>query len=159
MFEFIKKLHILLEAQKPVGDYAALSLSDTSITAIKDWAHVHNVKIDDEYELHITTAYSKTPFEYDWTTLETDLDNVEAQPTEFDVFETPNTQTKLLVVRVKCPYATKRFKEYMKCGAEYDYDEYLPHITLSKEWSGELPDVSTLPRIVLASEYHTKLED
>jgi hypothetical protein len=159
MFEFIKKLQLLLEAKKPAGDYAALSLSATSTAAIKKWALNHNIEVDEEHDLHITTAYSKTPFEYDWTTLGVDLENVEAVPIKFDVFETTNSKTKLLVVLVDCPYASQRFSEYMDHGAEYDYDEYRPHITLSKEWSGDLPDISTLPKIMITSEYHSKLEE
>jgi hypothetical protein len=159
MFEFIKKLQLLLEAKKPAGDYAALSIHHTSVTAIKKWALKHNVEVDEEYDLHITTAYSRVPFEYDWNTLGVDLENVEAVPIKFDVFETTNSKTRLLVVLVDCPYASQRFDEYVDYGAEYDYDEYRPHITLSKEWSGELPDVSTLPKIIITSEYHSKLED
>jgi hypothetical protein len=98
MFEFIKKLQLLLEAKKPAGDYAALSIHHTSVTAIKKWALKHNVEVDEEYDLHITTAYSRVPFEYDWNTLGVDLENVEAVPIKFDVFETTNSKTRLLVV-------------------------------------------------------------
>lgn len=54
-----------------------------------------------------------------------------AKPTELHVFETFDKK-RALVIKLDCPYLEERHKYLMqKYNLEYDYDEYIPHITLS----------------------------
>lgn len=168
MFDFIKKLlPVISESVSPTGDYAALTLSKASAEAITAWASKHGIIVESDYEdaqLHITTVYSKTCVEYDWSVLDSNIKGETATATGFDVFTTPNSGKSCLVLLVDCPYAVERFNEYMKAGASFDYDAYTPHITLTTKWAEaadkSLPPLTDFPNpIVLASEYHDKLDD
>lgn len=55
-------------------------------------------------------------------------------------FKILGTDKKVLVMELYCPRATQLHNMFMeKYGATHDYPEYIPHITVAKDFTGEVP--------------------
>jgi hypothetical protein len=56
-------------------------------------------------------------------------------------FRVLGEETKVLVVELYCPNATRLHDLFMdKYGATHDYDGYIPHITVAKNFTGPVPN-------------------
>ena len=123
----------LREAEiKEKGIYVAVkynqSAGDDLLEFIKKYQIPSTLKAED---FHTTLIYSRK-----WADIK-ELDEnmgdseIIAKPTELHVFETFDKK-RALVIKLDCPYLEERHKYLMqKYDLEYDYDEYIPHITLS----------------------------
>lgn len=124
---------ILKEAEiKEKGIYVAVkynqSAGDDLLDFIKKYKIPSTLKAED---FHTTLIYSRK-----WADIK-ELDEnmgeseIIAKPTELHVFETFDKK-RALVIKLDCPYLEERHEYLMqKYDLEYDYDEYIPHITLS----------------------------
>jgi len=148
-----------IEEANTNGTYSAYHLTDHSaqqlMTFVKELG-IPNPVLPNDY--HITTMYSRAPVDYT-----PDVGrNIVVEPVSYQVFNTQKSKSCLLVLRVESPELHKRFAESQKLGATYDFDDYLPHITLTGILP-EAPDVSKYPLptfpIVLADEFVTDLKD
>ncbi len=82
-----------------------------------------------EKEIHSTLIYSTKYDNIVINDVGEDLGN--AEPKKFHIFETQDNK-RALVLLIKSEYLTSRHKELMKkYDLTYDFDEYIPHITLS----------------------------
>lgn len=127
------KEDILKESEKDQrGVYVAVkynqSAGDDLLEFIKKYQIPSTLKAED---FHTTLIYSRKWA--DIKELDDDMGDSEiiAEPTELHVFETFDKK-RALVIKLDCPYLEERHKYLMqKYDLEYDYDEYIPHITLS----------------------------
>ena len=82
-----------------------------------------------EKEIHSTLIYSTKYDNIVINDVGEDLGN--AEPKKFHIFETQDNK-RALVLLIKSEYLTSRHKELMKkYDLTYNFDEYIPHITLS----------------------------
>lgn len=112
------------------GTYAGFKLSDDDTDFLYDYFKniVPVPNLIDKKSFHITLLYSRKELPNYEPKKET---NDWVYPTELDVFPTQDGK-RCLVLLVKAPYCLKRHKELMKeHDATYDYDNYVPHITIS----------------------------
>ena len=82
-----------------------------------------------------------------------------AKPTELHVFETFDKK-RALVIKLDCPYLLERHKYLMqKYDLTYDYNEYIPHITLSYDIGEmEIPKDVKFPKFFrIQAEYQEDL--
>lgn len=82
-------------------------------------------EIIDQKELHVTVAFSKT--KVDWSEFEKDT-------SDLDISLKNAKLEKLwdaIVIKFDSDALQKRWKAYTDGGASWDYDDYMPHISLS----------------------------
>lgn len=153
------------EKKEELGTYAGVRFDDDTIKRIKAYA-IDN-EIPDRLEsrkLHTTLLYSKKHLP-DYVA-SGDLDEpLIGKPTGFDVWESQpddeGIKSNCLILLYDCSELVKRHKDLMsQHEAEYDFDEYKPHITLSYN-IGDL-DVSKLNAedigdINITTEYQEEL--
>lgn len=118
-----------LEIAKPVidsGIYMSAHFSDDSCKVIRSIQEKLNVKEPVSADkLHATVVYSRKTVDL---FPEDDLSEP-AQIVDIDVWDTKYGRT--LIGKLKSDYLQSRFKEAQDAGATYDYDSYIPHVTLS----------------------------
>ncbi len=158
------KLKTLTE-KKSKGTYAGVRFSDDTAKRIKAFAEENEIPQPVPVnKLHTTVLYSrkylpnyKAPGEYDSPLV--------GNPTKFDVWESqPDEDGKTsncLVLNYDCPELVTRHKKLMdEHEAEFDFDKFKTHITLSYN-IGDM-DISNLKPadvgdINIASEYQEEL--
>lgn len=118
--------------KQKVERYVGVRYSKQSVQQILDF--IERNDIDNPIErkdIHTTVAYSRDPINSSVSILG-DIDQpFKAKPKGFAVWKTRN-EGNALVMLLTCDKLTERhlyFRE--QGGASYDFDEYLPHITLS----------------------------
>lgn len=162
MFKLFRALVEKLEDTRKAGHYVAARVSDDTTEALKQWCRANKVPVSKDFfdNLHVTLCYSTTLFPIDRDEIIDDLSDWSVKPLEFDEFG-KHDDKRFLVLKIKCSDATKRWQFYMDQGASYDFDEYLPHITLAQNFDGDIKklDVDSLPELVLSSEYYEALSD
>ena len=123
---------ILKEEKEQKGLYVAVKYNQSAGDDLLDFIKKYNIPSTMKSEDFHTTLICSRKFA-DIKELEDDLVDSEivAEPTELHVFETFDKK-RALVIKLDCPYLEERHKYLMqKYDLEYDYDEYIPHITLS----------------------------
>lgn len=160
MFNFFRVLLEKLEDTRHPGHYTAAKVSDSTTAELKQWCTDNNIPTSDDFfdNLHITICYSTKLFPIDEEAVLSDVSSWKVTPSAFDQFG-KDPDKKYLVIKVKCPQATKRWQHYIDQGASYDFDEYTPHVTIAQNFTGDISklDIGSLPNIVLSTEYYEKL--
>lgn len=128
------------------GTYVSVHLSPESSDSLFTWVKEHDIENPTpKKEYHCTIVYSRVGIP---TAKKETLDlPFTAIVSKWEIFPT-QTGAKCLVARLDCPKMKEAFKMYhSKYAATYDYDEYKPHVTVSYDYKGELPD--SLPHLNL----------
>lgn len=139
-----------------VGCIYNQSASDDLMNIIKKYNIPSTLTVDD---FHTTIIYSRKYADIE--NLNDDMEDSEivAYPKELHVFNTFDNK-RALVIKLDCEYLENRHKELMKkYNLTYNYDEYIPNITLSYD-IGEMsiPDIEEFPRFFrIQSEYKEEL--
>lgn len=108
------------------GKYVEVKLSEESKNYIESLGYLYDIPmLISKEDYHITVIYSKNK---PMTGLELDEEIIEyCEIIGFNKFD-----DDLLVLLVKSEYLENKHKELMdNYDGEYDFDEYIPHITLS----------------------------
>ncbi|APU01933.1 hypothetical protein [Aeromonas phage L9-6] len=114
--------------ETPVGTYVACRFSEETLDAIQkiqEALPIFNPVPRDE--LHSTIIYSRAEIPF----IPSDMPTLLANSAELRVFETPTKN--VLVLAFESSHMNKRFAQGMLLGASYDFDEYIPHITIAKD--------------------------
>lgn len=160
MFTFFRTLLEKLEDLRKSGHYVAAKVSKQTTAELREWCKQNQVPVSKDFfdNLHVTLCYSTKLFPIDKDDMIDDLSDWSVKPIGFAEFG-KHQDKKYLVLKIKCINATKRWQHYMDQGASYDFDDYLPHITLAQDFKGDLDslDLDSLPKIVLDKEYYEKL--
>lgn len=119
------------------GTYASFQLSPASAKLLYDFCE--EMRLPDRVEIddyHCTIIYSHAPCP-------------EVSQEDFNLpckavpkgYKLLGTEVVVLVLELECPNAEFLHNRFMeKHGATHDYDEYIPHITLTKSYYGtDLP--------------------
>lgn len=152
--------------QSETGTYAGLLLSEESAKALRYFVQDHDVPEPVSSDIyHVTLLHSKKYLpEYEAPGI---LERPYIGHTlESAIWETSGGQ-RALVVKFECSDLLKRHEELMDTHeAQFDYDEYQPHVTLSYDIGDWEPNLSKLDyalnkyveNIVLIEEYEEALE-
>lgn len=96
---------------------------------IGDWFRAQGMPlVSAPGDMHVTIAYSKS--EVDWAGVESYDDDVEV-PAGLKRSVEPLGDKGALVMKFQSPVLEKRWQEFRKAGASWDYQSYTPHVTLS----------------------------
>ena len=148
------------EKQDTKGLYIAVKYNQSAGDNLLDFIKKYNIPSTMKSEdFHTTLIYSRKFA--DIQELEDDLGDSEivAKPTELHVFETFDKK-RALVIKLDCSYLKERHKYLMqKYNLTYDYDEYIPHITLSYDIGEmEIPKDVKFPKFFrIQAEYQEDL--
>jgi len=105
--------------------YVSRSLDNITATNVIKWAKSNNINnLLAPENLHVTIAYSKTPVDWD-----------KIKPNKFEYVFRGSKQIKFLAVSIvmtfDSPFLRTSWKKYMDASASWDWDIYIPHITLA----------------------------
>jgi len=160
MFTFFRTLLEKLEDTRKSGHYVAARVSKQTTSELESWCKKNGVPVDSDFfdNLHITICYSTKLFPIDKTDMIDDLSDWTVKPIAFAKFG-QDEDKKYLVLKVKCKQCSTRWQHYLDQGASYDFDEYIPHISIALNYKGDLNslDVDSLPKLVLDKEYYEDL--
>ena len=161
---------ILLEKETKItdlgkdGTYIAVHFSKETQDNLKALAAV--LKVDNVVErnkMHCTIVYSRKPFTN--FTIHGKMDTPWiGTPTKLEIFPTQSGK-RALVLRFDCKEMTDRHNYFNdEHGAQYDYDEYKIHATLSydvgEEWQipKDIKVTDHIDKIEVVEEYYSPLE-
>lgn len=130
---FAQWKQMLEDEESGSGTYVYLKLSDMSKKKLYDWAQSKSIfDILDPNEFHCTVFYS-----YDDLPKKTKEDCVYiAEPETFSF----QVLGKALVLAFDSPEIRLRHKYYSSLGLQYTHNEFIPHVTLSYDYDGSIPD-------------------
>jgi 2'-5' RNA ligase len=131
MYDLIRSL--LSESKEKKGTYVGVRLTPKSTGLLRKFAReikVPNILANED--MHITVIFSRNHID-NYKPLGKLDPTIEVEVNTLTVFQNEEEGSKrILVVTLKAPELTKRHNEIMKePGATYDFDSYIPHVTLS----------------------------
>lgn len=115
------------------GTYAAMWPTATSKNDLLKYFDKVPDLVDD---FHVTTTYSRNPVPLRNRSLDIVLDH---RHFAYDMF---GENKNVLVMKVNHPNLDRLWQKAMSLGATWDHEQYMPHITLSSNFGG---DLSVLP--------------
>jgi len=127
------------------GIYIELECDGDSKRRLKEYVK-QTIDPDSKYDdFHTTLIYSKKPFDGEINLeIGKDLNKVYAKPIGFKKFINEKENIYAIVIELKCIVCEIAHKELMKkYKFKYDYDKYIPHITLT--YNGKDIDIDSLP--------------
>lgn len=119
------------EKEEKNGTYVGVHFDDETKDAIEAGIKALNIpKPIERHKMHSTVVYSRKVLP-DFKPRGKLDKPIKATAKTFDIFKSKSGEN-CLVVKLDCPELVKRHKEIRKeHGATHDFDEYLPHVTLS----------------------------
>jgi hypothetical protein len=107
--------------------YVSRNLTNTE--DLVEWAKTQGFKnLLDPFEMHVTVAFSKKPFETDGLKFQK---NTLVVNNKKDRSVEPLGNDGAIVLKFSCDILQERWQELKDAGASYDYPIYIPHVTLS----------------------------
>lgn len=120
------------------GTYVSMKVKNPEV--LYKWYKDQGVDVVPKEELHCTIAYSKKEFKH-----EVDKDEVEIKyDEEIYPYLEPLGNDGAVVMKFTSKEMQKRFDKCIKEGAIYDYDTYIPHVTIS--YNGKDLDLKSIRR-------------
>lgn len=126
------------------GTYAKAVPCEASKNKIAELTNLLNINNSvAPHSLHTTVAYSRKVIpELESTVLP---EPIAATPIGFAIFK--SNMYNCLVILLESMGLNTLHQQAMSLGATYDYDQYHPHVTVSYDFQGTLPDDGILDAI------------
>lgn len=167
LFETDEKTENDKKAAKKVGTFAALRVAQESAERLHNFAEDYGIaNIVDERDMHVTLISSRK-YLPDFEAYGILGEHLKVEIDKVSVWDTRSGQ-KALVVELDSDVLRDRHKEIMdEHEAEYDFDEYKPHVTLSYNIESDAPNLDMMNSeiseymeggIALAEEYMEPLD-
>ena len=129
--------------ERRTGTYVSVKYTDTTTMILSQMMGIWQIKNPvSPNKLHTTVIYSRTPIPLED---QRDIDVHELRalgwsfiPKKFELFPFSGTDSvkKVLVMTLHAPELESLHKKLVDMGATHDFDEYIPHITLSYDAEG-----------------------
>ena len=137
-------LRVDQELNTTKGVYIELECSIDTKKKIQQYIHENidkNSKFDD---FHVTLIYSSKPFNGKLN-IDLNIDKLYASVDTFVRFDNPSEDVYAVAFKLRCLSCIDLHNSLMKqYKFKYDFDEYIPHLTLT--YKGENIDISKLPK-------------
>ena len=123
-----------MEERRQTGVYASCSYDENSLQLLADWMDGHNDLIPmpvPKEQIHTTIVYSRRDFPCpigEEIVLKNPLDFC---PSGFTLLGKPEDDQACLVMLLDADPLVDVHEMLVQKGAEHDYDDYIPHVTLS----------------------------
>jgi len=158
------------EVTKTRGTYAGMKFDSDSVAKLISFAEDNDIpKILSANEFHTTLLYSRK-YLPNYEPIGMLDEPLEASAMNFEIWDSPanafkDEATRCLILKMECPEQVQRFNFLMdEHGASYDYDEYIPHTTLSYDVGDDFKldsiqtDLSELNPLYFVEEYSEILD-
>jgi len=136
--------------EKMNGIYVALYLSEESADKLYNFMEsldIPNIITKDQY--HSTLVYSTEHFD--------EVENIDMDlPIETMIKGFKILGEDMLVIELESDEMHEYFEKTRELGASWDYDEFIPHISVAKDFHGEIP--SEVPDFPIVME-NIKIEE
>lgn len=153
------RLSEILFEDSQYGTFVGVKFDPETCEMLRKFAEdndIPNPVPSDDY--HCTVIYSKKYLPNMKAQGKLD-DDIVANPKDFDLF---GEDKDSLVLKLDAPDLVKRHKDLMKeHGATYDFDEYIPHVTLSydaPDFDLDDLDPDDLGTLVVVEEYSEDID-
>jgi len=120
------------------GTYAAVKYDTVTCMILGEWCKSIGIIMIDPSKLHSTLIYSRVeiPVENQHNLDEAELRSRgwKFEPSHFELMPTssdPDAKKEVLVLVLKAPELVELHDELCQNGATHDFDDYIPHVTLS----------------------------
>lgn len=145
-----------------MGTYAGVKFSTQTEDEIESFMEANKIpNPTPRNELHTTLLYSRKHLPK-YAAAGKYKPPMIGKPVKFDYWETRESKKMCLVVEYSCKMLYSRHQELMNLHkATYDFDEYIPHVTLSYDCGSFrlAEDVfGTFPRLEIVREYSEQLQ-
>lgn len=141
------------------GTYVALKVLPESAKNIVKFCEFNGIPVNPAEKLHVTVLYSTKPHQ-----IVSDPDVMHSvQFTSYDLFDLRANEPdspKVLVAKIAAPSVVARHLQLMaEHDATFDYPVFLPHITISYNFTGNIADLPPLDvDILLGGEWSEELD-
>jgi hypothetical protein len=143
---------LFIKEQYKNGTYVAAKFSPKSCTALVELQNKLKIQPTPLAEFHVTIMHSRKPFDYP----EYQEIYSEVQTKEFHIFEGTH---RALVLLLDSKYLEKLHQDMMKqYDATYDFDKYVPHVTLCYNYKGDVPKFIPNLNLELTSIFSEELD-
>lgn len=159
------KLNEVMKKESEKGTYAGARFDTDTVNRVKAFAVKHEIPNRvPRSKMHSTILYSRK-YLPEYKPQGTYTEPLIGKPTQFDVWESQpdddGNKSNCLILQYDCPELIDRHKTLMdEHEAEYDYDEFKPHMTLSYD-IGDLDvskfDPSSIGDLNIVKEYNEEL--
>lgn len=129
------------------GTYAAVWLTSQSAQRIVQYYRKYIPNLEPADKLHITTTFSRKPVKL--------AQHKFVIPLSAMRYELFGDSKNVLVLVVRHPLLDALHKEGRDVGAEWDFESYIPHITLSTEFTGTVDDLPPVPTFPIKAGRYT----
>jgi len=139
----------MLQANKKIkskaGLYVELECDSETKKKLKEYVK-QNINKDSDYDdFHTTLIYSKKEIDEN-IEVKTDVDKIISKFNKFTKFVNEEEDIYAIAIVLKCELCKKLHQDLMKkYDLRYDYDEYIPHVTLT--YKGKEIIIDKLPKI------------
>ena len=117
------------------GTYVSMRVKNSE--EFSEWFKSQGIDVVPTEELHTTIAFSRKPF-----TIVPSANEITVTPSQLKSIE-PLGDDGAIVLKMECEELQNRFNDCMEAGATYDYDDYIPHITITYNVEGlDLSNIS-----------------
>ncbi|VVC05824.1 Uncharacterised protein [uncultured archaeon] len=130
-----------VEKEEQQGTFASLKLDEKSVQKLSEWVAEHKiVNAIEESKYHCTVVYSRKKVP--------ELEDFSVKlPIRAHFYEWKILDGNVLVLVLKSTRIHSLFDQTKKLGAESDYSEYIPHVSIATNWAkkdlpSEIPDFS-----------------
>ena len=114
--------------KKIIGTYVSVKVKNSK--EVYDWFKKQGIEVLNSDDLHSTISYSRKEFER-----EPNTDEIIISKDNLIGIEQLGDEGAY-VLKFNSDELTKRFNECMEAGATYDYDTYIPHMTITYNGKG-----------------------
>lgn len=134
------------ELSTETGVYIELECDEQSKEKLSEYVKKYIDPDSDYRDFHTTLIYSKRPFsgviDYNFGN---SVKKIYAKIDDFVRFDNPDQKIYAVAAKLTCKICEVAHSDLkFKYNFKYDYDQYIPHITLT--YKGENIDVSKLPK-------------
>lgn len=155
---------LVTELEQPVhttGTFMGVRFVPESVDMLHNLITFNGIEnpIDLE-ELHSTLIFSRNDISKEDTAQPRVNLNARCKMIGYHVFQKEGGDP-VLVVKLESPYLRDRHQEIMDGTlATYDFPEYIPHVTLSYNFTGDIGELLSLPKtpLVIDHEYTAEID-
>jgi 2'-5' RNA ligase len=130
--------------------YVSRPLSTQSANDLRRWAKLNGFdKTLEPIDMHVTVAFSRTPVQ--WNLIKPDVKKITVPNSNRSIM--PLGDKGAVVLTLHSDDLTNRWHEFIDMGCSWDYDDYVPHVTISYNGPTTIPKITAYDKpIELAAE-------
>lgn len=148
---------VVPQVEPILGTYVALRVAQSTHDDIKNFCVNNNVQVNLSHfdrRLHCTLIYSR---KYCPDLCVNPSQIYRAEFCGYDIFTNSTGDNNVLVMKIKSPQVYARHKQLMReYSATYDYEDFVPHLSISYNFTGDIKHLPDFDRELFLHEEYTE---